>query len=310
MHVPVLLKEVIHFLKLAGEGIYIDGTVGSGGYTKELLNLTGDSGLVIGIDMDEEAIERSERRLIKFVEGGRLKLFNVNYKDFDLVLKELGINNISGAVLDLGVSSDQLEAEHRGFSFLKDGPLDMRMSKKQPISAAHVVNKASEHELSRIFRDYGEEKYARKIARAIVQARKVEPLLTTGQLVRIINEAIPVREIRYRIHPATRVFQALRIYVNQELDSLRDFLRKIPSFLKPGGVLCVVSFHSLEDRIVKHTFRKWSNPCKCPPQLPSCVCGRKPTVRLLTKRAVRPSESEVTKNPKARSARLRAVQKL
>ncbi len=310
MHIPVLLNEVMNFIKLGGEGVYIDGTIGSGGYTASILEIVGDSGFVIGIDLDEEAIERCNHRFFEFVRRGKLRLFNSNYRDFDLILKEIGVTQVSGIVLDLGVSSEQLEAGYRGFSFLRDGPLDMRMSSSIPLSAANVVNRLSEYELADIFRKFGEEKHARKIARAIVDARKTGPIETTLQLVDIICNVLPGKELRSRIHPATKVFQALRIYVNKELDSLTEFLNKVPEYIKSCGVLCIVSFHSLEDRIVKKTFRKWINPCECPPNLPVCTCGQKPLFKLLTKKPVRPSDEEIRKNPRARSAKLRAVQKI
>jgi len=311
MHVPVLCEEIIDFFRVsAGNFVFLDGTIGSGGHTEAILTRVNPNCRVIGIDRDEKAIHRVCDRLGDYVSEGRLLLFCDNYENFDEVLQLTGVDFLDGVVLDLGVSSEQLESSERGFSFIHDGPLDMRMSRQGTLSAYHVVNSFSENELARIFREFGEERYARRIAREIVKARKVTAIGSTLQLAEIVSKAIPPRNARSRIHPATRVFQALRIFVNDELGALKRFLGKILNWLAPGGVLCIVAFHSLEDRIVKHTFRKWANPCTCPPEYPVCVCGKKPMVRLLTRKAVKPSENEIRNNPRARSARLRAVQKL
>jgi 16S rRNA (cytosine1402-N4)-methyltransferase len=269
----------------------------------------GTEGLVIGIDRDDAAIERTRTRLQDHVNVGRLKLYQENFEGFPDVLRQEGIDQIDGAVLDLGVSTEQLMEADRGFSFMKDGPLDMRMDRRLKKTAADLVSELSEKDLSEIFFRYGEERYARRIANAIVKARKVHPIVTTGDLVHIILSVLPEKERRSRIHPATKVFQALRIKLNRELEALNNFLDIILDYLSPGGVLCIVSFHSLEDRMVKERFREWARACNCAPNVPICRCGGKPKVVILTKKAIKPSDAEISENPRARSAKLRAAAK-
>ncbi|MEJ5301409.1 MAG: 16S rRNA (cytosine(1402)-N(4))-methyltransferase RsmH [Thermodesulforhabdaceae bacterium] len=310
VHKPVLMNEAIDLLLSRGGTIFLDGTVGSGGYAEEILKRLHPDVLVIGIDRDDAAIERSRSRLQQFIESGNLKLYQESFERFPLVLKQEGIRQIDGAVLDLGVSTEQLMEAERGFSFIRNGPLDMRMDRRTKKTAADLVNELSEKELADIFFRYGEERFARRIADAIVKARKTRPITTTGDLVNIILSVLPEKEKRSRIHPATRVFQALRIKLNRELEALNSFLDIILDYLRPGGVVCIVSFHSLEDRIVKERFKAWTKTCSCPPNLPVCQCGRKePRAVLLTRKAIKPSQEEIDQNPRARSAKLRAAAK-
>lgn len=308
-HKPVLLKEVTEILLSRGGKIFLDGTVGSGGYARAILERIGPDGIVIGLDKDDAAIERTRLRLWNFIKSGNLRLYNEDFARFPSVLHVEDVTQLDGAVLDLGVSTEQLMEAERGFSFLQDGPLDMRMDRRMRKSAADLVMELSERQLADIFFNYGEERFSRRIAGAIVKARKIKPIRTTGELVDIILSVLPDRERRSRIHPATRVFQALRIALNRELESLGDFLNIILDYLRPGGVLCIVSFHSLEDRLVKEQFRNWAKACQCPPRIPICQCEGKPKAIMITRKAIRPSEAEIEENPRARSARLRAVAK-
>ncbi len=300
-------EEVVSYLNLKPSGIYVDGTLGGGGHTKAILEAAPEA-RVIALDVDEDAIREAEKRLKEF--GKRVTIVRENYINIKEVLERLGIDRVDGVVLDLGVSSYQLERAERGFSFLRDAPLDMRMDRRQRLTAYNLVNELSERELEEIFRLYGEERRARSFARAIVKARKREPIKTTGELADIIMDTLPERLKYARIHPATRVFQALRIAVNRELENLKVGLRNAIDCLNRGGRIVVISFHSLEDRIVKNTFKEFEQGCICPPEVPRCVCGRKPTLRVITKKVVLPSLNEVEANPRARSARLRAAEKL
>lgn len=308
-HKPVLLNEVVDILLSRGGKVFLDGTVGSGGYAQAILERITPHGIVIALDKDDEAIERTRSRLNKFVLSGNLRLHHENFQNFHEVLKKEGIGQLDGAVLDLGVSSEQLEKAERGFSFLRNGPLDMRMDRRMKKTAADLVMELSEKELAETFFEYGEERFARRIADAIVKTRKTRPIRTTGDLVNVILSVLPEKEKRSRIHPATRVFQALRIKLNRELEALTGFLDVILDYLRPGGVLCIVSFHSLEDRIVKERFKSWARSCSCPRETIICRCGGKPKAVLITRKAIRPSEKEVAENPRARSARLRALAK-
>lgn len=307
-HTSVMAREVLSCLECADGRTYVDGTLGGGGHTLEILKASGPAGRVIGIDLDSFALKAARERLAEY--GDRVTLVKGNYRDIKAILKDLGIGHVDGVVLDLGVSSYQFESPERGFSFRFDSRLDMRMDTSAAYSAYDLVNTLEAEELKRIFKEYGEEREAGRIARSIVRAREIKPVETTGDLVRIIEETIPKRFQPRNIHPATRVFQALRIAVNDELGSLEKGLKDGIESLGAGGRMAVISFHSLEDRIVKNTFRDYSTGCVCPPRVPVCVCGRKPITRIITKKALTPSDEEVAENPRARSAKLRAVEKL
>lgn len=307
-HASVMAGKVVEYLGCRASGVYVDATVGGGGHAREILEASAPTGRLIGIDRDAEAIEAATRSLRVF--GDRARLVQGNFREIKSILSRLGAGPVDGIVMDLGVSSYQLDRPERGFSFRFDSPLDMRMDSSAATTARDLVNTLEAGELTRIFREYGEERDAARIARAIVRARGKKPVETTGDLVRIIEEAVPKRFQPKKIHPATRVFQALRIAVNDELESLKDGIQGGIESLAAGGRMVVISFHSLEDRIVKGAFRDLSTGCVCPPRAPVCVCGKKPVTRLLTKKAVSPSDEEVGANPRARSAKLRAVERL
>ena len=307
IHRPVLSQEIVSLLDPRPGGVVVDGTVGLGGHAEALLQA--ESGVtVIGIDRDEEALRHAANRLSPFKE--RVRLIHGNYRDLGEHLDVLGIDTITGFLLDLGLSSLQLDTANRGFSFRHDGPLDMRMDTTQSMTAAELVNHSSEDELVRILRDYGEERFARRIVRAILAARAKELIETTGRLAEIVHSAIPRKFHPKAIHPATRTFQALRIAVNEELANLKEGLEGGFQAIAPGGVIAVISFHSLEDRIVKGFFRYKALSCTCPPDFPVCVCDKKVEVEIITKKPIRPSPEEIAANPRARSAKLRAARKL
>ncbi len=308
IHRSVLAAEVLRLLEPRPGGIYLDGTLGGGGHAAMILEASKPDGRLIGLDRDEDAIRAAKETLRPY--GERATLAREDFRNMSGVLLGLGVDKVDGIILDLGVSSYQLEAPERGFSFSRDARLDMRMDRRQELTAWDLVNGSSVEELSRIFSEYGEEREAKRIARAIGRARETKPVETTGELARIVAEAVPKRLQPRSIHPATRVFQALRIAVNDELGGLAAGLAAGMESLKSGGRMAVISFHSLEDRIVKTAFRDYSTGCVCPPRIPQCVCGRKPAARLLTKRAVTPSEEELSGNPRSRSAKLRAVERL
>ncbi len=308
VHLSVMPEEVLAFLQPHSGGIYLDGTVGGGGHSKLILEASGPEGRLIGLDRDPEALAKAAEVLKPF--GDRVVLRHSNFSEARQVLAELGVAGLDGMLLDLGVSSYQLDAAERGFSFRSDAPLDMRMDQSEGETVADLVNSLEADDLSRIFREYGEERYARRIARRIVEVRQQAPLQTTRELAELVRGAVPGGKAPARIHPATRVFQALRIYLNRELDHVAEGVRAAIDLLKPEGRLAVISFHSLEDRIVKRIFREQATGCICPPRLPTCVCGHTPRVALLSRKAVRSSEAEIALNPRARSAVLRAVQKL
>ncbi len=305
-HVPVMLGEVLELLACRPGGIYVDGTLGGGGYTRSILER--GAALVVGMDWDAEAIERVRESLGGYAE--RIVLERADFAEVRQVLSRNGIEAVDGVVVDLGLSSFQLDDARRGFSFLQEGPLDMRMNKGLPETAADLVNGLPEKELADLIYRYGEERHSRKIARSIVAARAKGRIEDTLELAELVRRAVPKTRDTLRIHPATRTFQALRIAVNREIESLERFLPEALDVLRPGGRLCVVSFHSLEDRVVKEAFRSWARTCRCPPERIRCECGGRPLVKLLTRKALRPSESEVEQNPRARSARLRAVEKV
>ena len=311
-HLPVLLHECLDGLRIKPTGVYLDCTLGGAGHSSEILKRLGPGGLLIGIDRDAEAIEAAAQRLSSVETQARFCCLRGNFHDAATLLKGVETDrSLDGILVDLGVSSHQLDVRERGFSYHDDAPLDMRMDRNQPLSARDIVNAWSEDDLNRILRDYGEEKWARQIARVICDRRKASPIETTGQLVGIVDAAIPKK---FRSgdgsHPARRTFQALRIAVNDELDPLEGSLRSLVNLLSPGGRLCVITFHSLEDRIVKNTFRDLADPCTCPKTFPVCVCGRKPVVKLITRKPITATPEELAQNPRSRSAGLRVLEKL
>ncbi len=303
-----MADEVLLYLRPSPGGTYLDGTLGGGGHSRLILEASAPDGVLVGMDQDAEALRAAGRHLAGF--GERAILRHGNFSTMESHLDALGIEELDGVLLDIGVSSHQLDRPERGFSFREDGPLDMRMNPSAGFSAAEVVAEAEADELKRIFREYGEERWAGKIAREIVSVRGQQPIETTLQLADLVSRVVPRGRGPQRIHPATRVFQALRIHVNGELDSLRAGLDAARKRLKVGGRLVVISFHSLEDRIVKHSFREWATGCVCPPRLAVCVCGQLPKVKVLTRKAIRATEDEIDMNPRSRSAVLRAMEKL
>ena len=287
-HKSVLLNETIDGLNIKPDGIYVDGTLGGGGHAYEVCRRLGEKGSIVGIDQDAAAIEAASARLKDF--GEKVTIVRSNYCDMKSKLHELGIDKVDGIVLDLGVSSYQLDTAERGFSYREDAPLDMRMDTRQKMTARDIVNDYTEADLYRVIRDYGEDKFAKNIAKHIVQARAVKPVETTAELSEIIRASIPMKFQKKSGHPAKRTFQAIRIELNRELDVLRDSLDDMIDLLNPGGRLCIITFHSLEDRIVKSAFRKNENPCTCPPDFPVCVCGKKSKGSIITKKPILPSE--------------------
>jgi len=312
-HKSVLLDECLEGLAIRADGVYVDGTLGGGGHSSEIIRRL-DTGRLIGIDRDMDAIRAATARIEKITAetGGNFTALHGNFHDAKELLEEAGVGEISGALLDLGVSSYQLDEGARGFSYHADAPLDMRMDRSQGITAADIVNTWDEKEIARVLRDWGEENWAVQIARVICDRRKKQPIETTGQLVDIIDAAIPkkIRQQGDGSHPARRSFQALRIAVNDELAPLEQALRDFAELLEPGGRLCVIAFHSLEDRVVKNTFKNLADPCTCPKNFPVCVCGKKPTVKVITRKPITASEEELRENPRARSATLRIIEKL
>ncbi len=306
-HVPVLLQEALSLLAVHPGGIYVDGTLGAGGHATEILKQSGPDGILIGLDRDPEAVERCRASLARF--GDRAIIRHANYRGLPPIFSELGVNAADGVLLDLGVSWFHLKTPERGFSFLLDGPLDMRMDTSIPQTAADLVNGLSRDELAKIIRDYGEERRAGAIARAIEKARARRLITSTLQLAEIVSSVFPPYPLQ-RIHPATLTFQALRIAVNDELGALREGIGHGIALLKPGGRFIVITFHSLEDRIVKQAFAAAAKGCICPPKLPVCACGRKPVLKVLTPRPITAGPDEVMKNPASRSAKLRAAEKL
>ena len=305
-HKSVLLEECIEYLNIRPDGIYVDGTLGLGGHSREIARRLG-TGRLIAIDQDETAIERSRERLAPWAD--KITFVHGNFRDLGAILDRVGVEKAHGMLFDLGVSSPQLDEAERGFSYMADAPLDMRMDQTSSVTAAQVVNTWTEPELSRILRDYGEERYASRIAGAIVRRREREPVRTTLELVDIIKSAMPAAALREKQHPAKRSFQAIRIAVNDELEAEREMLLTAMDRLTPGGRLCVISFHSLEDRIVKTAIREREDGCTCPRDFPVCVCGFKQTMRTVTK-PVTAGEDELRNNPRARSARLRVAERL
>lgn len=306
-HKSVLLNETIDGLNIKSDGIYVDGTLGGGGHAYEICKRLSDKGSIVGIDQDAAAIEAAGARLKDF--GEKVTIVRSNYCDMKSRLRELGIDKVDGIVLDLGVSSYQLDTAERGFSYREDAPLDMRMDTRQKMTARDIVNDYSEMDLYRVIRDYGEDKFAKNIAKHIVLERGKRPIETTGQLTEIIRASIPRKYQKKSGHPAKRTFQAIRIELNRELDVLRDSLDDMIDILKPEGRLCIITFHSLEDRIVKSAFRKNENPCTCPPDFPVCVCGNVSKGRIITRKPVLPSAEEMEFNSRSKSAKLRIFER-
>jgi len=308
-HIPVMLKEAVYFLNCMPGKIFVDCTLGGAGHALAVLRKIMPDGLLIGIDQDEDAILNA-KGLLKQYESN-IRLFHENFVNLPAILSSLNIEAVDGILLDLGLSLYQLELSGRGFSFKKDEPLDMRMNVKSEVTAEDLVNKMDEEGLKKLFRQYGEERWAKQIARNIVKQRKQKKICSCVQLAQIVCDAIPKKFLfNQKIHPATRVFMALRIAVNRELELLSSFMESAINFLKPEGRICIISFHSLEDRIVKHRIKALEGRCICPPDFPQCVCNRKKILRSLTKKVLRPTEEEIAANPMARSAKLRAAEKL
>ena len=306
-HYSVMLHETIEELHIRPDGIYVDGTLGGGGHAYEVCSRLSGQGHFYGIDQDAAAIRAAGERLSVF--GEKVSIIRSNYCRMVQVLKAGGITGVDGIVLDLGVSSYQLDEADRGFTYREDAALDMRMDQRQDKTAKDIVNGYSEMELYRVIRDYGEDKFAKNIAKHIVQAREKKPIETTGELVEIIKAAIPAKLRMQKGHPAKQTFQAIRIELNRELEVLRDSLDDMIDFLNPGGRLCIITFHSLEDRIVKNAFRKNEHPCTCPPDFPVCVCGKVSKGRVVTRKPILPGEGELEENSRSKSAKLRVFER-
>ena len=307
VHKSVLLNETIENLNIREGGVYVDGTLGGGGHALEILKASGAKGILVGIDQDGDAIEAAGKRLEPF--GERAKIVRGNFADMPAILKSLGIDKADGIILDLGVSSHQLDEAQRGFSYMADAPLDMRMDQRGSITAADIVGRYSAEDLTRILRDYGEERYARVIAANIVKARETKPISTTGELVEIIRSSIPMKAQKGG-HPAKKTFQAIRIELNAELTVLRESLDSMVDLLSDGGRIAVITFHSLEDRIVKEAFRRFENPCTCPPDFPVCICGKRPKGKIITRKPIVPSGEEQSTNSRSKSAKLRVFERV
>ena len=306
-HTSVLLEETVDGLNIKPDGIYVDGTLGGGGHAYEVCARLSSKGRFIGIDQDEAAIEAASIRLRDF--GERVTIVRSNYCDMKLRLQELGIDKVDGIVLDLGVSSYQLDTAERGFSYRVDAPLDMRMDRRQKMTARDIVNDYSEMDLFRIIRDYGEDKFAKNIAKHIVMEREKGPIETTGQLIEIIKRAIPMKFQKTAGHPAKRTFQAIRIELNRELEVLRESLDDMIELLNEDGRICIITFHSLEDRIVKSIFKRNEDPCTCPSHFPVCVCGNISKGKVITRKPILPSEEEQEINSRSKSAKLRIFER-
>lgn len=304
-HIPVLLNEVIEGLNINPDGIYADGTLGGAGHSSEILKRLSNKGRLIGIDQDEEAIRAATDKIGR---DDRVDIVRANYVKMPEALQELGINMVDGILLDIGVSSHQLDTPDRGFSYKSDAPLDMRMDQRQSITAADIVNGYEERELFRVIRDYGEEKFAQNIAKHIVAARAAGPIKTTYELNEIIKASIPAR-MRQDGHPSKRTYQAIRIECNRELEVLKDSIDRMIDILKPGGRLAIITFHSLEDRIVKNAFRLAENPCTCPPNFPKCVCGKVSKGKVIGRKPVTATEEELEVNSRSKSAKLRIFER-
>ena len=308
MHQPVLKKEAIKNLNIKKDGIYLDATLGEGGHAEGILQKLGSRGFLIGIDCDKASIERAERRLSVYKK--RFSLIRENYIALPVILKRLKIEKLDGILLDLGLSSLQIDSRFRGFSFRFQAPLDMRMDERSRLKARDLINRLTEDELKKLFFQFGEERYSKRIAKNIARGRRKKPIEKTLELVKIIEEVLPQTGHFHRLHPATRIFQALRIAVNQELDNLRIFLKESIDFLEKRGRLAVISYHSLEDRIVKIFFRDLAKTCICPPNFPICRCNIQPRLKIINNKPLRPGKPELERNPRSRSAKLRIAERL
>lgn len=306
-HVSVLLEEVIENLDIKPDGVYVDGTLGGAGHASRVCEKLGSEGMFIGLDQDETAIRVSTERLAKF--GEKVHIVKSNYVHMKEVLKDLHVEKVDGILLDLGVSSYQLDTAERGFSYMEDAPLDMRMDRQQSISAMEIVNEYPQEELYRIIKEYGEERYARNIAKNICLAREEKKIETTFELVDIIRRSMPAKARNGKGHPAKRTFQAIRIECNHELDVLRQALDEMIDLLSDSGRLCIITFHSLEDRMVKLKFRQAENPCTCPPDFPVCVCGNVSKGKVITRKPILPSQEELDANSRSKSAKLRVFER-
>ena len=307
-HKSVLLYETVDELNIKPDGIYVDGTLGGGGHSYEIAGRLSEGGRLIGIDQDEDAIKAASKRLEPYMD--RVTIVRNNYCNMDKVLDELGIDKVDGIMLDLGVSSYQLDAADRGFTYNVDTALDMRMDQRQEITAKDIVNEYSEFDLYRIIRDYGEDRFAKNIAKHIVAARQEKPIETTFELNDIIKAAIPMKVRATGGHPSKRTYQAIRIELNKELEVLENSIDMMIDRLKPEGRLCIITFHSLEDRIVKTRFRNNENPCTCPPSFPACVCGKVPKGRVITRKPVVPTDEEINENSRSKSSKLRVFERV
>ena len=306
-HVSVMLDETVKGLKIKADGIYIDGTLGGGGHSEHILKQL-DTGILIGIDQDANALEAATKKLSVY--GEKFVPVRGNFSQVKSILKDLNIEKIDGMILDLGVSSHQLDEAERGFSYRFEAPLDMRMDQRQALDAHEVINTYSEDELNRVIKMYGEEKWARRIAQFICEKRSEAPIETTLELVDLIYKAIPAGARREGGHPAKRTFQAIRIEVNGELEILKDTIRDISEVLKPKGRIAVITFHSLEDRLIKHAFKDLAQACICPPELPICMCDNQPTLKIITRKPILPSDEELKVNSRSKSAKLRVAEKI
>ncbi|MEA4869875.1 MAG: 16S rRNA (cytosine(1402)-N(4))-methyltransferase RsmH [Christensenella sp.] len=307
-HIPVLLDETLELLAPARGGIFVDGTLGGGGHAEAVLTRLPETGRLIGIDRDWEAVHAAGDRLSAF--GCRFTALHGNFFDMRSLLAEIGVSEVNGILLDLGVSSHQLDTQERGFSYKSEAPLDMRMDQQASLSAREVVNTYREEELARVIWTYGEERFSRRIAERICRAREQSPIETTLQLAQIVRDAIPAKYRNEPQHPARRTFQALRIEVNSELSGLDQAVEQACDLLQKGGRLCIITFHSLEDRIVKQAFRRFENPCTCPPSAPICICGKEPKAKILTKKPLTASDEEEARNSRSTSAKLRCIEKI
>lgn len=307
-HTSVLLNETVESLHIKAEGVYLDGTLGGGGHALEICKRLNENGRLFGIDQDADAVAAAKERLKNYAD--RVTIIRDNYQNARETLAEHGVDKVDGIVLDLGVSSYQLDNAERGFSYMHDAPLDMRMDSRQSLTARDIVNGYSEKELYRVIRDYGEEQFAKNIAKHIVQAREDKPIETTFELNGLIKAAIPAKMRAVGGHPSKRTFQAIRIECNHELEALRSSLDDMIKMLNPEGRLCIITFHSLEDRIVKSFFREMENPCTCPPDFPVCVCGKAPFGRAVPRKPILPSQEEIEENPRSKSAKLRVFERI